>query len=223
MLQNKKRSIFSKVFKFILLLAAGLLLTFVLLSYGLPQWIIFVAVLTLYVSVSIIRPMFIIHKSKSLRAIGSYVSNNYKKPIFGFSYALAHGDKQDVENSLKRIMNTYTQHDMSDVYGANLALFQNNAKSLRGHAEKISGQEYKDYYLGHAFVMNGNFDKASEFLAKLDTPWMSHSLKAYVALKRGNPDEYSADMNRSIDSAIGMQRYVLHHTKRRFENGDFKV
>ncbi len=223
MLQNKKPSIFSKVFKFILLLATGLLLTFILLSYGLPQWIIFVAVLTLYVSVSIIQPMYIIHKSKSLRAIGSYVSNNSNKPIFGFSYALAHGDKRDVENSLKRIMNSYKQQDMSDIYGANLALFQNNAKLLRGHAEKIGGQEYKDYYLGHAFVMIGNFDKADEFLTKLQTPWMSHSLKAYVALKRGNKDEYSAEMSRSIDSAIGMQRYILHHTKRRFENGDFIV
>ena len=71
--------------------------------------------------------------------------------------------------------------------------------------------------------MNGNFDKASDFLAKLHTPWMSHALKAYAALKRGNRDEYGAEMNSSINSATGMQRFVLHHIKKRFENGDFKV
>jgi hypothetical protein len=223
MLKNNKPSVFSKVFKFILLLATGVMLTFVLLSFGVAKWIVVIAVLVLYISVSIVWPMYIIYQSKSLWAIGRYVSSNYKKPIFGYSYALANGNRQDIENSLKRIMNTYTQQDMSDIYGANLAIFQNNSKAVMGHAEKISGQEYKDYYLGHAFVMNGNFDKASDFLTKLHTPWMMHALKAYAAMKRGNRDEYGAEMDRSIDSATGMQRFVLHHTKKRFENGDFKV
>lgn len=223
MLENNKPSVFSKVFKFIVLLATGVMLTFVLLSFGVQKWIVVIAVLVLYISVSIVWPMYIIYQSKSLWAIGRYVSSNYKKPIFGYSYALANGNKKDIENSLKRIVNTYTQQDMSDIYGANLAIFQNNSKAVMGHAEKISGQEYKDYYLGHAYVMNGNFDKASDFLAKLHTPWMSHALKAYAALKRGNRDEYGAEMNSSINSATGMQRFVLHHIKKRFENGDFKV
>ena len=97
-------------------------------------------------------------------------------------------------------------------------------KVFRGHAEKISGQEYKDYYFGHAYVMNGNFDKADEFLAKLQTPWMIHSLKAYAAHKRGNK-EYSFDKKRdqSIESAIGMQRLCIASYEERFENGDFKI
>lgn len=222
MLKNKP-SIFSKVFKFILLIATGILLTFVLISYGVPKLIVFLIVLALYVAVSILWPIYIIYKSTSIRAIGRYISGNYKKPIFGYSYALAHGDKRDVENALKRIMNTYAQQDMSDIYGANLALFQKNSKNLLVHAENISGQEYKDYYFGHAYVMNGNFDKASEFLAKLHTPWMIHSLQAYAAHKRGNRDSFRQEADQSIKSAIGMQRYVLHHTMRRFENGDFKI
>ena len=71
--------------------------------------------------------------------------------------------------------------------------------------------------------MNGNFDKAGEFLAKLHTPWMIHSLKAYAAHKRGNQETFRQEADQSIKSAIGMQRYVLHHTMRRFENGDFKI
>ena len=135
MLKNKS-SVFSNVFKFVLLIATGILLTFVLISYGVPKWIVFLIVLALYVSVSILWPMYIIYKSTSLRVIGRYISSNYKKPIFGYSYALAHGDKRDVENALKRIMNTYTQQDMSDIYGANLALFQNNSKNLLGACRK---------------------------------------------------------------------------------------
>ena len=92
MLKNKS-SVFSNVFKFVLLIATGILLTFVLISYGVPKWIVFLIVLALYVSVSILWPMYIIYKSTSLGAIGRYISSNYKKPIFGYSYALAHGDK----------------------------------------------------------------------------------------------------------------------------------
>lgn len=218
---KNKPSIFSNVFKFILLIATGVILTFVLISYGLSKWIVFLIVLALYVSVSILWPFYIIYKAKSLSAIGRYISSNHRKPIFGYSYALANGDKLDVENALKRIMNTYTQQDMSDIYGANLALFQNNSKQLLEHAANINGQEYKDYYFGHAYVMTGNFDKASEFQTKLHTPWMIHSLNAYTAHKQGNQGKFLQEADRSIKSAIGMQRYVLHHTMRRFENGDF--
>lgn len=222
MLKNKP-SIFSKVFKFVLLIAVGILLTFVLISNGVSKWIVFLIVLALYFSVSILWPMYIIYKSTSLRAIDRYIASNYKKPIFGYSYALAHGDKRDVENALKRIMNTYQQQDMADIYGANLALFQNNPKHLLEHAEKINGQEYKDYYLGHTYVMKGNFEKANEHLAKLHTPWMIHSLKAYAAHKRGNPVTFRQEADQSIKSAIGMQRFVMHHTMNRFENGDFNI
>ncbi|KAA0955718.1 hypothetical protein FQ087_14060 [Sporosarcina sp. ANT_H38] len=218
---KNKPSIFSNVFKFVLLIATGVLLTFVLISYGVPKLVVFLIVLALYVSVSILWPFYIIYKAKSLRAIGRYISSNHRKPIFGYSYALANGDMRDVENALKRIMNTYKQQDMSDIYGANLALFQNNSKKLLEHADNISGQEYKDYYFGHAYVMNGNFDKASGFLAKLHTPWMIHSLKAYTALKQGNQSKFLQEADQSIKSTLGMQRYVLHHTMRRFKNGDF--
>jgi hypothetical protein len=221
MMSKNKPSVFSNAFKFILLLAIGILLTFVLLSYGFHKWIIFIIVLLLYVSVSIFWPMYIIYKSKSLGAINRYVASNYKKPIFGYSYALGHGNKRDIEYALKRIMNTYKQQDMYDVYGANLALFQNNPTALSEHAKNISGQEYKDYYAAHVFVMNGNFERAGELLSKLHTPWMIHSLKAYAAHKRGEQATFRQEADRSIKSAIGMQRYVLHHTMRRIENGDF--
>ncbi|WP_318614946.1 hypothetical protein [Sporosarcina sp. YIM B06819] len=220
-MQKNKSPILSRVFKLILLIASVTLITVVLQIIGVPKWITIFIILMLYILVMVIRPIYIIYRSKSLRTIDRYISNNHQKPIFGYAYAMAHGSKEDIEQTLKRIMNTYTQQDMRDIYGANLALFQRNPSTLLAHAKKITGQEYQDYYSGHAYVMNNNFDAASESLAKLHTPWMVHSLKAYAALKRGNQDDYRSEMNQSINSAVGMQRYILHHIMRRHDNGDF--
>lgn len=220
-MQKRKPSVFSKAFKFIILLAVGLLLTFSLFSYGIPKSIVFIIIIAFYVAFSMLWPLYIIYKSKSLGAIDRYVASNYKKPIFSYSYALAYGNKRDIEDALKRIMNTYKQQDMYDVYGANLALIQNNATALLGHVKNISGQEYKDYYSAHASVMKGQFEIAGELLSKLHTPWMIHSLKAYAAHNRGDYETFHQEAEQSIESAVGMQRYVLHHTMRRMENGDF--
>ena len=69
--------------------------------------------------------------------------------------------------------------------------------------------------------MKGQFEKAGELLSKLHTPWMIHSLKAYAAHNRGDYETFHQEAEQSIESAVGMQRYVLHHTMRRMENGDF--
>ncbi|CAM3138307.1 hypothetical protein FITA111629_05870 [Filibacter tadaridae] len=220
-MSKKKPAVFSNVFQWVLLIAGGILLTFILLSFGLQRWIIFIIILVIYISVSAFRPMYIIYKTKSLRSIDRYVARNHKKPIFGYSYALAHGNERDIEESLKRIMNTYKQEDMYDVYGSNLALFQNDPKKLLEHVDNISSQEYKDYYSGFAYVMLGNFDRANEFLGKLRTPWMIHALKAFAALKRGSQEEFRQEADQSVSSAVGMQRYVLHHTLNRFETVGF--
>ena len=222
-MQNNKPTVFSKAFKFILLIAVGILIAVLFHLAGVSKWITIIVVLALYIVITIVQPMYTIYLSRSLKALNRYVVSNYKKPIFGYSYALAHGDKEDIEKALKRIMDTYPQQDMRDVYGANLAIFKRDSSALLTHANNIVGQEYKDYYSGHAYVMTGNFDKASEFLAKLQTPWMIRSLKAYTALKQGNKDIYADEMNRAIHNSMGMQRYVLHHTMKRYENGDFKA
>ena len=164
-----------------------------------------------------LQPLYIIYKSKSIRSIDRYVVTNYKKPIFAYSYALAHGNDRDIEESLKRIMNTYKQEDMQHVYGANLAVHQRKPDALLEHVKEIKGQEYKDYYSGYAYVLRGNFEKASEFLSKVHTPWMIHSLKAVAAMERGNREDFRTEADKSIESTIGMQRYVLHHTMRRLE------
>jgi hypothetical protein len=220
-MQKPKSLLFSTVFRFVLLLTSSILLLLVLDQYNVPKWATVLLIFTLFMIISAVWPFYIIYKSKSLRSIERYVIRNYKKPIFGYSYALGHGTKQDVEDALKRIINSYGQGDMQGVYGAQLALVQNNSKKVLEQTTKIEGQEYKEYYTGLAYVMNRNYTRAEESLASLHTPWMQHSLRAYAALKRQQMEEFERQSELSITSAEGMQRLVLHHMMRRFREGDF--
>lgn len=218
---KNKTLVFSKVYRFVLLIAAGILLSIALISYGVPRVIVFILIIVLYMAITVLSPLHIIYKSKSIRSIDRYVTLNNKKPIFSYSYALGHGNDQDIENSLKRIMNVYGQDDMRPVYGANLAIHQNKPGELLDFVEQISGTDYKNYYSGVAYAMRRNFDEAEEFLKSIRTPWMVHSLKAILSKQKNDYQGFRSEADKSIASAIGMQRYVLHHMMRRFEGEAF--
>jgi hypothetical protein len=211
-------SIFSKVFRFIIILTAVALLSFVLISYGVSKWIIFVLIIVSYIGFSAFWPAHIIYKSKSIKAIGRYIKNNHKRPIFGYSYALANGTDHDVEVALKRIMNTYREEDMHDIYGANLAILKDDSQALLKHAEAIKSDDHRDYYKAYAYILKGKFMDSIEFSEKVQTPWMIHSLKAADAKKRGDMNAFKIQANKSIGSALGIQRFVLFHTMRRMGN-----
>ena len=215
---QKKPSVFSKVFRFIIIITVVALLSFVLISYGVQKWIIFVLIIVSYLGFTAFWPAHIIYKSKSIKAIGRYINSNHKRPIFGYSYALANGSDQDVEVALRRVMNTYSQEDMYDVYGANLAIHQNNSQELLNHATKIQSDDYRNYYKAYAYIVKGKFVESTEFSEKVRTPWMIHSLRAADAKKRGDMSAFKAEANKSIESALGIQRFVLFHTMRRMGN-----
>ena len=215
---QKKPSIFSKVFRFIIIITVVALFSFVLISYGVQKWIIFTLIIAGYLGFTAFWPAHIIYKAKSIKAIGRYIRNNHKRPIFGYSYALATGTDQDVEIALKRIMNTYSEEDMHDIYGAHLAILQNDSQALLQHAENIKSGDHRNYFKAYAYILKGKFMDSVEFSEKVQTPWMVYSLKAADAKKRGDQGVFKTAANKSIESALGIQRFVLFHTMRRMGN-----
>ena len=97
---------------------------------------------------------------------------------------------------------------MRHIYGANLAIHQNKPDELLDHAEQINGKIIKIIIPGAYAMCKGNFDEAAEFL-KSDTPWMIHSLKAVLFKEKNDYQGFRSEADKSIESAIGMQRYVV--------------
>lgn len=216
-MQNKP-SVFSKVFKFILLIIIAGFLTFALILAGVAKWLTFLIIITLYILYSAVWPAHIIYKSKSIKAIHRYIKGNTSQPIFNYAYALAHDKEQNIEAGLKKIIKEYKDDDMTNIYGANLAIYQNNSNDILAQAGKIADEDYKNYYYAYAYILKGHFDEAAAYTANVGNPWMIHSLKAVEAKKHGNLEVFRNEATKSINHALGIQRYVLHHTMRRLES-----
>ena len=212
---------FSKYVNFIIIIILSALLGVVLFLSGLQTWLIFTILLLFTFTLNMGYPFYVIYKSRSLKLIDRYLSNNRSRTIFMYAYSLAHGTDEDIINSLKKIVKSYPQAEVQDVYNANLLVFQKDWKRLIDSSKSMTTTLYRDYYAGIGYIMSSNNEKASESLSKVRTPWMFHSLKAIMALKQRQEDTFYKEAALATNQAVGMQRYVLHHMMKRMAEGAF--
>ncbi|MCG7343523.1 hypothetical protein MHZ92_05225 [Sporosarcina sp. ACRSL] len=212
---------FSKYTNFIFIVLLSALLATVLFRAGVSTWLVFTIILAFTFILTMGYPFYIIYKSKSLKLIDRYLANHKKKPIFSYAYALAHGTDQEIIDSLKKILRSYPHAEVQDTYNANLLVFQKDWRKLIEASQTMTTTIYRDYYAGIGYTMNNNKEKASEYLSKLRTPWMVHSMKAIMALKQGQEDVFQTESALATKNAVGMQRYVLYHMLKRMAKGVF--
>lgn len=214
---------FSKYANFILVVIIGALVAVALFLSGMQTWLVFTIVLAVTFAMTMGYPFYIIYRARSLKLIDRYLAAHRSKPIFSYAYALAHGTDKEIVESLKRILKSYPQTEVQDVYTANLLVFEKNWKGLISASKTMTTTFYRDYYAGIGYAMSNHKEKASESLAKLRTPWMVHSLKATLALKQGQQDTYKKETLLATKQSVGMQRYVVHHMLNRMAKEAFSV
>ncbi|QTD40688.1 hypothetical protein [Sporosarcina sp. Te-1] len=151
--------------------------------------------------------------------IDRFIVHNHSKPLFGYAYALAHGSKEDVIQSLKRIIASYPQAEVQEIYKANLAFYQKDTKKLREIAQAMSSPDFTNYYSGLAAVLKKELPAAEELAKGIRTPWTYHSLQAAIAWKRKDTELFRQEADQAVRHAVGMQRYVIFHTMKRLEEG----
>ena len=212
---------FSKYANFILVIILSALLAVTLFLSGMQPWLVFTIILLFTFILTMGYPFYIIYKSRSLKLTDRYLANHRSKPIFGYAYSLAHGTEEEIINSLKKILKSYPQAEVQDVYNANLLVFQKDWKRLIDSSKSMTTTFYRDYYAGIGYTMSNNKEKASASLSKVRTPWMHHSLKAIIALKQGQEEIFKKEAALATKQAVGMQRYVLHHMMKRMAEGAF--
>ena len=133
---------FSKYTNFILVIFLSALLAVALFLSGLQTWLVFTIILLFTFILSMGYPFYIIYKSKSLKLIDRYLANHRSRPIFSYAYALAHGTDEEIVDSLNKIVKSYPQAEVQDVYSANLLVFQKDWRRLID-----SSKSMKTYYL----------------------------------------------------------------------------
>ncbi|MBB4823087.1 hypothetical protein HNO89_000305 [Sporosarcina luteola] len=204
-----------KLFLFIGLMFAF----FILLKLQVPLWLVFILILFATFGISLGYPIFITYRSKSIRMIDRFIVRNHSKPLFGYAYALAHGSKEDVIQSLKRIIASYPQAELQEIYKANLAFYEKDTKKLKEIAQSMSSPDFQNYYSGLAAVLKKDLLTAEELAKRIRTPWTFHSLQAAIAWKQKDTELFRQEAERAVQHAVGMQRYVIFHTMKRLEKG----
>ncbi|MCG3087058.1 hypothetical protein [Sporosarcina cyprini] len=203
-----------------LFLFIGMMIAFyVLLKLQLNLWLVFVLILLATFGISFGYPIFITYRSKSIRMIDRFIVSNHSKPLFGYAHALAYGSKEDVIQSLKRIIASYPQAEVQEIYKANLAFYQKDTKKLREVAQTMASPDFKNYYSGLAAVLKKDLPVAEELAKEIRTPWTYHSLQAAIAWKRKDEQQFRQEADKAVQHAVGMQRYVIFHTMKRLEEG----
>lgn len=212
---------FSKYANYIIIIIASALLAVGLFTAGVSTWLVFTLLMVFTFALSMGYPFYIIYKSRNLKLIGRYLTNHQSKPIFGYAHALAHGTDEEIFHALNRILKSYANAEVQEVYKANLLFFKKDWRGLIDMAKTMGDPAYKHYYAGIGYAMTKNMEKSSDCLARLGTPWMSHSLKAIIALKQNNQDLFEAESAFATKAAVGMQRYVIHHMLNRMAGKTF--
>lgn len=214
---------FSKYANLILVIIINALLAVALFLSGLQTWLVFTIIMVFTFIMTMGYPFYIIYRTRSLKLIDRYLANHRSKPIFSYAYALAHGTDKEIIDALNKILKSYPQAEVQDVYSANLLVFQKNWRRLIDSSKSMNTTFYRDYYAGIGYTMSNNKEKSSESLSKVRTPWMVHSLKAIIALKQGQKDLFQKEATLATKQAVGMQRYVVHHMMKRMAEGAFSA
>ncbi len=201
--------------RILLLVALGIVLAFTFESLGLPTYVTIGAIFLVFMIISVSWPFYIIYKTNNLKLVDRYMKNNAKRPIFNYSYQLAHGTDEEVINALHTMLERFPQPEMQMVYKGNLAIFEKDADALQAHAESLSPSEYRVYFLLIAHAMRGEFAEARQYEAKLTSPWTRFSAASLIAHYEGDEATAEQQFQQLMNVTHGMQKYTLYHSFQR--------
>ncbi|WP_033541333.1 hypothetical protein [Planococcus sp. CAU13] len=186
----------------------GMAVTALLLSYNIPSWLVFLIVITFYLVAMALPNIYIVYYSNSLRGIERYIKRNRHKAIFSFPFALGHGNDEDVENAINRILESHKQPEMQAAYRTLLAIHRGLPHIAVQHAETIERDPMRSYYLAYAAAAAGDFQRAEALNEHISEPWMNYSIKAMIAHEK-NDSSFRSLADKSVEAARGVQKYTL--------------
>lgn len=205
-----------KSLRLLMLFLIGMGITAFLLSIDTPRWLVFAVVIIFYLTAMVLPGIYVTYFSNSLRQIERYIYRNRHKAIFAFPYALGHGDDQDVERSIERILMTHKQPDMQSIYRTLLAIYRGQPGIAAQHTAGIDREPMRSYYLAHIAASSGEFQRAKDLNNQIREPWMNHSIEALIAFEN-NDAHFHAYVEKSVAAARGIQKYTLEKSFNRMK------
>ncbi|MEH7224633.1 hypothetical protein V7112_12565 [Bacillus sp. JJ1566] len=184
----------------------GVLLGF--LDVGQPTSMI----ISMIVIVCLTTYLFIypIYWEKNVEKIEAYLKKRRKNPAFKLYYGMGNQIDQDVKEATEALLEKYKHPAKQALFKTLYALYEDDILRVKKDIEDIHPPQYKAYYQAIVAVEEGKLEKAAELCDQVKSEWMKHALAAGIAKKKGNHEEYVAEIGKAFEKTRGMQRYVIY-------------
>lgn len=197
----------------IIILSASLGAVFAMMDW--PIWMLY-TLIGVIIIISISSLIYTVAFSTNMEKIKKYLNKNKKNEIYYYAHILPTATDYDLIEALQKIVAKYKNSKYEAIYGAYLALLQDDTYKAKQYISIIKHTEIGRYTQALIDVYEGNYDEAAN--ANIQKRWMSEGILTYIAFFQKDVAAFNKHRDNAIEHARGVQRYVNIHTFARLEH-----
>lgn len=175
-------------------------------SYGVETPIV-IGVGIAVIALLLAMPIYVLYASKNEKQIERFLKTNQKNPIFKYTYALAHGTKEDELQAIEAILAKYKQPMLQRTYLFARALLQDDLQTAAVEAQLIPNEPNRSYSIAYVEALKGNAQQARSY--ELSKQWMQYAIDAIIAYEAKDLSAYKASVEQTLAVTRGVQYYHL--------------
>ncbi|EHS59034.1 hypothetical protein WG8_0912 [Paenibacillus sp. Aloe-11] len=141
--------------------------------------------------------------------------SNKSKPEYHLFYALAHEIDEEVEDSIRLLLQKYKGIHKQALYKTVFAFYKKEILTVKEEIEFIKPLAYKNYYRAIVCMEEGNNAEAHKIIHEIPTPWMRNALLSELELKSNHHAAAAELAQQALHQSKGLQKYVLFKTYQR--------
>ncbi len=207
-----------KILQLVFIFILGVLLTFTMLFYELPFWLIFITIMLFYFLIQIGPQLHTVYWSNNLKRIERHLIKHKKNPLFALPLAIKTEDREKIMQAIQEVLISYKSPYIQEVYKTMLAVYEGNVSRAESFAKQISKEPLRSYYIAYVEVLKGNYEEARSIKdVKLKSLWMKHAIEALIAKEKGDRLLYEKEASLSISHAKGVQKYSLYYSIQHYQ------
>ncbi|ALP36019.1 hypothetical protein ASL14_07415 [Paenibacillus sp. IHB B 3084] len=151
----------------------------------------------------------------NLKRIEKFLMSRKSKPEYHLFYALAHEIDEEVEDSIRLLLQKYKGIHKQALYKTVFAFYKKEILTVKEEIELIKPPAYKNYYRAIVCIEEGNNTEALKIIHEIPTPWMKNALLSELELKSNHYADAIELAQQALHQSKGLQKYVLFKTYQR--------
>ncbi|MEK4733203.1 hypothetical protein [Paenibacillus sp. FSL L8-0641] len=159
--------------------------------------------------------LFTVLWDSNLKRIEKFLMSRKSKPEYHLFYALAHEIDEEVEDSIRLLLQKYKGIHKQALYKTVFAFYKKEILTVKEEIELIKPLAYKNYYRAIVCMEEENNMKAHKIIHDIPTSWMKSALLSELELKSNHHTEALKLAQQAVHQSKGLQKYVLFKTYQR--------